>query len=94
MVSVSVVIEENKITSISETPIESQNIKTIDATGLFLSPGLLDPQVHFREPGMEYKEDIESGSRAAVKGGFTSVVSMPNTSPTADNPKTVRLFEA
>lgn len=89
MVTVSVVIEKNKITSISETPIKSQNTKTIDATGLFLSPGLLDPQVHFREPGMEYKEDIESGSRAAVKGGFTSVVSMPNTSPTADNPETV-----
>ena len=63
--------------------------KVIDATGLFLSPGLLDPQVHFREPGMEYKEDIASGSRAAVKGGFTSVVSMPNTTPTADNEDTV-----
>ena len=61
----------------------------IDGKNYFLSPGLCDPQVHFREPGLEYKEDITSGSKAAVKGGFTTVISMPNTSPTADNPETV-----
>lgn len=61
----------------------------IDGKGFFLSPGLCDPQVHFREPGLEYKEDIESGSRAANKGGFTTVISMPNTGPVADNEKVI-----
>lgn len=66
--------------------------EVIDANNLFLAPGLCDPQVHFREPGLEYKEDIESGSRAAVKGGFTTVISMPNTTPVADNFETVRFM--
>jgi dihydroorotase len=88
-IAVSIVIENSIISEISEQPIEGYFDRVIDATGLFLSPGLVDPQVHFREPGMEYKEDIESGSKAAVKGGFTAVVSMPNTSPTADNPDVV-----
>lgn len=52
---------------------------------LVLAPGFIDVHVHFREPGQEYKEDIESGSRAAVAGGFTSVVMMPNTEPPLDN---------
>ncbi|OJF69096.1 dihydroorotase [Alteromonas sp. V450] len=97
VVTISLVIEKGKIVQVLDCPLPaSQTVSTdstfekvIDATGLFLSPGLLDPQVHFREPGMEYKEDIASGSRAAVKGGFTSVVSMPNTTPTADNAETV-----
>lgn len=66
--------------------------ETVDAKKLFLSPGLCDPQVHFREPGLEYKEDIESGSRAAVKGGFTTVISMPNTTPVADSYETVKFM--
>lgn len=53
----------------------------IDCTGLHLIPGVVDSQVHFREPGMEHKEDLESGSRAAVLGGVTSVFEMPNTRP-------------
>ena len=89
MKTVSLFIEGREIAAVSETPIIIESVKSIDAKGLFLSPGLLDPQVHFREPGMEYKEDIESGSKAAVKGGFTAVVSMPNTMPTADNADTV-----
>ncbi len=55
--------------------------KTIDATGLMILPGVIDSQVHFREPGMEHKEDLASGSRAAVMGGVTSVFEMPNTNP-------------
>ncbi len=54
---------------------------TIDARGRLLLPGVIDPQVHFREPGKEYKEDLASGSRAAVKGGVTSFLEMPNTDP-------------
>ena len=54
----------------------------IDATGLTILPGVIDSQVHFREPGLEWKEDLESGSRAAVLGGVTAVFEMPNTEPT------------
>ena len=55
--------------------------ETIDAAGNLLLPGVIDPQVHFREPGNEYKEDLGSGSRAAVRGGVTSFLEMPNTAP-------------
>ncbi len=61
----------------------------IDATGLVVSPGLIDIHVHFREPGFGWKETIESGARAAAAGGFTTVVCMPNTSPVADSPSTI-----
>jgi dihydroorotase len=53
----------------------------LNAEGMLLLPGVIDPQVHFREPGKEYKEDLSSGSRAAVKGGVTSFLEMPNTDP-------------
>ena len=55
-----------------------------DCTGLTILPGLIDTQVHFREPGMEHKEDLESGSRAAVMGGVTGLFEMPNTKPLTD----------
>ncbi len=55
--------------------------ETIDAAGKLLLPGVIDPQVHFREPGNEHKEDLGSGSRAAVRGGVTSFLEMPNTAP-------------
>ena len=57
----------------------------MDAKGLVITPGLVDMHVHFREPGFEYKEDIESGSRSAAAGGFTTVACMPNTDPVLDN---------
>jgi dihydroorotase len=59
--------------------------ETIDCTGLDILPGVIDSQVHFREPGLEHKEDLESGSRAAVLGGVTAVFEMPNTSPNTDS---------
>jgi dihydroorotase len=55
--------------------------ETIDATGLHILPGVIDTQVHFREPGLTHKEDLETGSRAAVLGGVTAVFEMPNTNP-------------
>jgi dihydroorotase len=57
----------------------------IDCTGLDVLPGVIDTQVHFREPGLEHKEDLESGSRAAVLGGVTAVFEMPNTKPNTDS---------
>ena len=56
--------------------------RTLDATGLHVLPGVIDTQVHFREPGLEHKENLESGSRSAVLGGVTAVFEMPNTRPT------------
>jgi len=68
--------------------------KTIDAKGLVVSPGLIDIHVHLREPGRSDKETIESGTKAAARGGFTSVVCMPNTTPAVDNAGTVEYIKA
>ncbi len=65
----------------------------IDAGGKWIVPGLIDLHVHLREPGYEYKEDIDSGSRSAVKGGVTTLCCMPNTSPAIDCPDIVRLID-
>lgn len=66
--------------------------EVIDAAGLVVAPGLIDIHVHFREPGQSHKETIASGARAAAAGGFTSVVCMPNTNPSADNAGTITLI--
>jgi len=60
--------------------------ETFDASGLTVMPGVIDTQVHFREPGLEWKEDLETGSRAAVLGGVVAVFEMPNTEPTTTDP--------
>ncbi|MBR0553904.1 dihydroorotase [Sphingomonadaceae bacterium LXI357] len=59
--------------------------ETLDCTGLDILPGVIDTQVHFREPGLEHKEDLATGSRAAVMGGVTAVFEMPNTKPNTDS---------
>ena len=64
---------------------EDTDIEEIDATGMIAVPGLIDLHVHLREPGHEYKETIETGAKAAVRGGFTTICPMPNTSPVNDN---------
>lgn len=74
-----------KIEKIADKLSPEQGEEVIDTTGLHVFPGLIDMHVHLREPGFEYKEDIESGSKAAVKGGFTQICCMPNTQPVADN---------
>lgn len=64
---------------------ETSDIEIIDANGAIVSPGFCDMHVHFREPGHEYKETIETGSQSAAAGGFTTVAVMPNTEPVNDN---------
>lgn len=71
------------------SPMQDENVRVIDAAGKWVVPGLIDLHVHLREPGFEYKEDIASGSKAAAKGGFTTVCCMPNTNPSIDNRETV-----
>ena len=61
--------------------------ETIDCKGLHILPGVIDTQVHFREPGLTHKEDLESGSRSAVLGGVTAVFEMPNTNPQTTTPE-------
>jgi dihydroorotase len=67
--------------------IVAKNAEIFDATGLIVSPGLIDIHVHLRQPGQEYKETIATGTAAAAAGGFTSVCCMPNTVPVNDNPE-------
>jgi dihydroorotase len=74
-------------------PAELAAAEIVDCAGLVAAPGLVDVHVHFREPGQTHKETIESGSRAAAAGGFTSVVCMPNTAPVADNAGTIQLIK-
>ena len=78
-------VADGKIVRIAEGLTAEKNEEVIDAKGLHVFPGLIDMHVHLREPGFEYKEDIESGCKAAVKGGFTQICCMPNTAPIADN---------
>lgn len=78
-------ISGGKIERIADFVEAEKGEEVIDASGLHIFPGLIDMHVHLREPGFEYKEDIESGAKAAVKGGFTQVCCMPNTAPVADN---------
>lgn len=63
--------------------------KTIDAKGCYVMPGLIDLHVHLRDPGLTYKEDVVTGARAAAKGGFTTILAMPNTKPVIDSPDRV-----
>ena len=78
----SVLIENEFIKEVSESAIQvAENCKVIDAKGLLLMPGLIDDQVHFREPGLTHKANIKTESRAAVAGGITSFMEMPNTVP-------------
>jgi dihydroorotase len=80
-----VVVENGLVKEIGKGLSAPAGAETIDATGKYVVPGLIDMHVHLRDPGLEYKEDIISGTRAAVAGGFTSVCCMPNTKPAVDN---------
>lgn len=92
------VIENGKIVDMGEaltTKYQAQatekgeSLQIIDGTGLVTAPGLIDVHVHFREPGFTYKEDIQTGAKAAAAGGFTTVICMANTKPPVDNVETL-----
>lgn len=85
-----VLIDGEKIARVGEGLQPPADAEVVDASGKYLVPGLVDMHVHFRDPGFEYKETIESGARAAVHGGFTDVATMPNTDPVTDNGAEVR----
>ena len=80
-----VLIENDKILKISNDLSTVEADKVIDCTGLIIMPGMIDIHCHLREPGGEYKETIETGSKSAVAGGFTTICPMPNTNPTPDS---------
>lgn len=85
-----VLIEDGTIKEIGQG-LAAADAEVIDASGMIVTPGLIDMHVHLRDPGLEYKEDIVTGTRAAAAGGFTSVACMPNTKPVNDN-KTVTTY--
>ena len=83
-----VLIENEKVIDIQKE-IDSSADRIIDAKDCYVMPGFIDMHVHFRDPGLEYKEDIFTGMAAAAHGGYTSVLCMPNTKPVADNPDVI-----
>jgi dihydroorotase len=76
-----VLVRAERIVEIAASITTNAATREIDATGLVLLPGVIDPQVHFREPGLEHKEDLTTASHACAKGGVTSLLEMPNTKP-------------
>ena len=85
-----VAVEGERVSQVAAHIDAAGDAEVIDGTGKYLVPGLVDIHVHFRDPGQEYKETIETGSRAAAAGGFTDVATMPNTTPVIDNGEGVR----
>lgn len=83
-------IENGILEDISDHIDASEGEEVIDAAGLTVAPGLIDTHVHFRDPGFTYKETLHTGSLAAAKGGFTSVICMANTSPVVDTPEVLQ----
>ncbi len=89
-----VLVIDGSIARISQSITPESQAEILDATEKIVMPGLIDMHVHLREPGFEYKEDIESGTKAAAMGGFTAVACMPNTEPACDNDSVVsRILE-
>lgn len=84
-----IVISDGLIEAVVSSYAGSVCDQIIDGTGLIAAPGLIDVHVHFRDPGLTYKEDIETGAEASVKGGYTTVVMMANTKPVIDNEETL-----
>ena len=86
-----ILIEEDKIKTIAKEITENADT-LIDCTNLYIMPGMVDMHCHLRQPGGEHKETIETGSKSAVAGGFTTICPMPNTNPTPDNKETLKMI--
>lgn len=86
-----ILVENEKILKVSEK-IEEKADKEIDCTNYIIIPGMIDMHCHLREPGFEHKETIETGSKSAVAGGFTTICPMPNTKPVPDNVETLKMI--
>ena len=86
-----ILIENDKIKKIAKE-ISEEVERIIDCEGLIIIPGMIDVHCHLREPGFEHKETIETGSKSAVKGGFTTICPMPNTKPVPDNSQTLKFI--
>ncbi|MDP3789891.1 MAG: dihydroorotase [Candidatus Omnitrophota bacterium] len=87
-----ILVSDGKIEKVGKD-LSVKGCETIDAKGYIVAPGFVDMHTHLREPGREDRETIRTGTRAAVRGGFTSLLSMPNTEPPTDNPKVVNLLK-
>ncbi len=88
-----VLVRQGRIVAVGDNlPAPASDARIVDATGCVVAPGFIDLHCHLREPGKEYAETIESGGRAAAAGGFTSVLSMPNTRPVNDNAAVTRFI--
>ena len=83
-------IADGKIVEVAENIEAAENEEVIDASGKYVAPGLIDGHVHFRDPGLTYKEDIHTGALSAAAGGFTTVICMANTKPVVDNVETLK----
>ncbi len=86
-----ILVEDGKIVIIADS-IDVDGVEIVDGTGLTLMPAFIDTHAHFREPGLTHKEDIESGSKAAVRGGYTGVCLMGNTKPICSTPDIVKVI--
>lgn len=85
----SVLIEDDQIVEVGDSVEEVDIDETYDCTGMWITPGLVDPHVHLREPGEEHKETIVTGTQAAAAGGYTTICCMPNTRPPLDTPSLI-----
>ena len=89
-----VLLAGGRVAAVGEGIVAPEGAETVDAAGRIVSPGLIEVDVHQREPGQEHKETIRTGARAAAAGGFTAVVAMPNTDPPIDSPAAVGFVRA
>ncbi|WP_165206550.1 dihydroorotase [Weissella sagaensis] len=88
-----ILVIDGMITKVA-TNIKETTDRVIDANGALVTPGLVDVHVHFREPGFDYKETVTTGSKAAARGGFTTVLAMPNLDPVPDNLENFQMIQA
>ena len=88
-----VVIDGDRVLQVAKDLEPEAGAEVIDASGKYVMPGFIDLHVHFRDPGLTYKEDIETGAKAAARGGVTTVCAMPNTKPVVDSVETLSYIQ-